>query len=46
MLKRHKVKQFEKGLAGGSDFVTCTACKPMYYRNALRDLGKAATAPA
>jgi integrase len=43
MLKRHKAKQFEKGLAGASDFVTCTADgKPMYYRNALRDLGKAA----
>jgi integrase len=43
MLKRHKAEQFEKGLAGASDFVTCTAeGKPLYYRNALRDLGTAA----
>jgi integrase len=43
MLKRHKAEQFEKGLAGASDFVNCTADgKPLYYRNALRDLGKAA----
>ena len=43
MLKRHKAEQFEKGLAGSSDFVCCTAeGKPLYYRNALRDLGTAA----
>ena len=43
MLKHHKAEQFEKGLAGSSDFVACTAeGKPLYYRNALRDLGVAA----
>jgi integrase len=43
ILKRHKAEQFEKGLAGSGDYVTCTAeGKPLYYRNALRDLGTAA----
>lgn len=42
-MKRHKAEQFEKGLAGGSDFVCCTTeGLPLYYRNALRDLGTAA----
>jgi integrase len=44
MLKRHKAAEFEKGLAGASDFVCCTAeGLPLYYRNALRDLGVAAS---
>jgi integrase len=43
LLKRHKARQFEKGLAGAGHFVTCTSeGKPLYYRNALRDLGVAA----
>jgi integrase len=43
MLKRHKAEQFENGRAGASEFVTCTAeGNPLYYRNALRDLGTAA----
>jgi integrase len=43
LLKRHKARQFECGRAGASDFVCCTADgKPLYYRNALRDLGTAA----
>jgi integrase len=43
LLRRHKAEQFEKGLAGASDYVACTAeGKPLYYRNALRDLGVAA----
>jgi integrase len=43
MLKRHKAAQFEKGLAGARNFVTCTARgEPHFYRNALRDLGTAA----
>jgi integrase len=43
MLKRHKAEQFERGFAGSGDFVSCTAeGTPLYYRNALRDLGTAA----
>jgi integrase len=43
LLKRHKAKRFEIGLAGASDYVCSTAeGKPLYYRNALRDLGTAA----
>ncbi|MBA2360360.1 MAG: tyrosine-type recombinase/integrase [Actinobacteria bacterium] len=41
--KRHKAEQFATGFAGAGDFVSCTSDgKPLYYRNALRDLGKAA----
>ena len=40
LLKRHKAEQFVKGRAGAGDFVACTSeGKPLYYRNALRDLG-------
>jgi hypothetical protein len=43
LLKRHKEEQFQKGLALAGNFVACTAeGKPLYYRNALRDLGTAA----
>jgi integrase len=43
LLKRHKAEQFATGLAGADDFVACTSeGKPLYYRNALRDLGTAA----
>ena len=43
LLKRHKATQFEKGIAGADDFVSCTSeGKPLCYRNALRDLGVAA----
>ena len=43
LLKRHRKEQFAEGLAGAGDFVACTAGgKPLYYRNALRDLGTAA----
>jgi integrase len=43
LLKKHKAEQFAKGLAGAGGFVICTAeGKPLYYRNALRDLGVAA----
>lgn len=39
----HRKEQFAKGLAGAGDFVACTAeGKPLYYRNALRDLGTTA----
>ena len=43
MLKKHKQDAFARRQAGASDFVTCTAeGKPLYYRNALRDLATAA----
>jgi integrase len=43
ILRKHKREQFQKGLAGASDYVVCTAeGKAWYYRNALRDLSVAA----
>jgi integrase len=43
MLKAHKADAFARGLAGASDYVTCTATGlPLGQRNALRDLGTAA----
>lgn len=43
MLKRHKAAAFECGQAGAADFVFSTVGgRPLYYRNALRDLGTAA----
>jgi integrase len=43
LLKTHKAEAFARGQAGASDYVVCTAeGNPLYYRNALRDLGTAA----
>jgi integrase len=43
LLKKHKAEAFARGQAGPSDFVVRTAeGRPLYYRNSLRDLGRAA----